>query len=102
MTQVQIIGRQIPQRVVFRMGSRTNLDKMMTYKHSVQPIVSKYFEQSQHFKESCMHLRYQISQFLDKLNYCLNSYRFSLIGPVKLQIPSVLHFVKHLSNRNLV
>ena len=84
------------------MGSGTNLDKMKTYKHSVLPIVSKYFEQLVHFEESCMHPRYRISQFSGMLNYCLNSYRFSLIGPVKLQIPSGLHFVRHQSNRNLV
>ena len=101
-TLIQIVGKLNLQNVVSMVVFRTSLGTKKRYIHSELLIFFDHFQEWRDLMESCKHLHFRKSQFLDELNYCLNSYRFSLIGPVKLQIPSVLHSVRHQSNHNLV
>ena len=100
-TLFQIVSKLNLQNVVSMVVFRTSLGTKKRYIHSELLIFFDHFQEWRDLMESCKHLHFRKSQFLDKLNYCLNSYRFSSVEPVKLQIPSMLYFVLCQSSRSL-
>ena len=98
---IQIVGKLNLQNVVSMVVFKTSLGTKKRYIHSGLLIFFDHFQEWRDLMENCKHLHFRKSQFLDELNYCLNSYRFSSVKLVKLQIPSILHFVLCQSSRSL-
>ena len=100
-TLYPIVDKPNLQNVESMVEFMTSLDTKKSYIHLELLIFFDHFQEWRNLMESCKHLHFRKSQFLDKLNYCLNLYRFSSVEPVKLQNPSMLNSALYQSGRSL-